>query len=209
MEQPDFFRQGSKTMVMKCEEVWVEVSNYLDGQVELGLRSDIEQHVRGCKRCAAVLDGMRNVVELYGDERMLEVPVGFSHRLHRRLESDISPSRRRFLGWMVAAGASALVIGSFELANSCALSRPALRSEHAQASSRVPPDMQVIVAEDGKTFHVAGCPFIHDKARLRAMPAREAVRDGYTPCVRCMKTYLDTTARSGEDEGNANHLAES
>lgn len=196
-------------MVMKCEEVWVEVSNYLDGQVELGLRSDIEQHVRGCKRCAAVLDGMRNVVELYGDERMLEVPVGFSRRLHRRLESDISPSRRRFLGWMVAAGASALVIGGFELANSCALSRPALRSEHAQASSRVPPDMQVIVAEDGKTFHVAGCPFIHDKARLRTMPAREAERDGYTPCVRCMKTYLETTASSGDDEGNANHFAES
>ena len=48
----------------------------------------------------------------------------------------------------------------------------------------------VVVAADGKTFHVAGCPFIHDKTRLRTIAAREAMREGYAPCVRCMKKYL-------------------
>jgi hypothetical protein len=207
MERPDFFRQGSKTMVIKCEEVWVEVSNYIDGDVEPGLRSAIEEHLRGCKRCTAVVEGMRNVVQLYGDERMLEVPVGFSRRLHKRLESDISLSRRRFFGWMVAAAAGALVVGGLELANSSALSSPGLRSEHARPSDRVPPDMIVIVSETGKIFHVAGCPFIHDKARLRTIAAREAEREGYSPCVRCMKKYLYATARY-RDDGDANRLAE-
>ena len=186
-------------MVIDCEHVWREVSNYLDGEVAPELRAAIEEHVRGCKHCTAVLDGMRNVVQLYGDERMMEVPVGFSRRLHQRLEADMSPSRRTFFGWAVAAAASLLLAGGIEVARSSVFRRPSLRSEHARASSRVPPDMTVIVAEGGKTFHVAGCAFIHDKTRLRTIPAQQAEQEGYVPCVRCMKKYLDATARSGRD----------
>jgi hypothetical protein len=104
------------------------------------------------------------------------------------------PNRRNFLGWIVATAATALVVGGFETARSNVLGRPPLRSRHAKYSNRVPPDLQVIVGEYGKTFHVAGCPFIHGKAGLRAIPAVEAEREGYTPCVRCMKKYLDATA---------------
>jgi hypothetical protein len=180
-------------MVINCEDVWREVSNYLDDDVEFELRSSIEAHVRECKRCAAVVEGTRNIVHLYRDERMQRVPLGFSRRLHQRLESDMLPNRRRFLGWIVATGATALVVGGFEAASSSVLGRRMQRSQHAHASNRVPPDMQVIVAEEGKTFHVAGCPFIHRKAGLRTIPALEAEREGYAPCVRCMKKYLDAT----------------
>ena len=184
-------------MVINCEQVWREVSDYLDGEVDPVLRAAIEEHVQGCKHCTAVLDGMRNVVQLYGDERMMEVPVGYSRRLHQRLQADMSPSRRTFLGWAVAAAAAIFVAGGIEVARSSVFRRANLRSEHARASNRVPADMMVIVAEDGKTFHVAGCAFIHDKTRLRTVQAREAEREGYAPCVRCMKKYLDATARAG------------
>ena len=78
---------------------------------------------------------------------------------------------------------------------------PGLRSEHARTSNRVPPDMMVIVAHEGKIFHVAGCPFIHDKSNLRSVRAREAEKEGYAPCVRCMKKYLESGAvvRSNDD----------
>ena len=184
-------------MVINCEQVWREVSEYLDGEVDPELRAAIEEHVRGCKHCGAVLDGMRNVVQLYGDERMMQVPIGFSRRLHQRLEADMSPSRRTFLGWAVAAAASVLVAGGIEVARSSVRGRPGLRSKHARASDRVPPAMMVIVSEDGKTFHVAGCPFIHDKTQLRTIPAHQAEQEGYAPCVRCMKKYLDASASSG------------
>ncbi|MGB6248146.1 MAG: zf-HC2 domain-containing protein [Terriglobales bacterium] len=177
-------------MVVSCEQVWREISNYLDGEVDANLRSAMEEHIHGCKRCTAVLDGMRNVVELYGDERMVEVPLGFSHRLHRRLEENMPGNRRTFLGWMVAVAAAILVAGSFELARSSVFSRPALRSEHAQPGRGVPPDMLVVVSTGGKTFHVPGCRFIHDKAHIQIIQAREAMREGYAPCVRCLKKYL-------------------
>jgi anti-sigma factor RsiW len=179
-------------MVVSCEEVWREVSNYLDGEVEPGLRGAIEEHVRGCKRCAAVVDGTRNVLELYGDERMLEVPLGFSQRLHQRLDENMPGTRRNFLGWMVAAAAACLVVGSIEVARSSAFRGPQLRSEQAHPGSGVPPGMMVVVSEDGKLFHAAGCPFIHEKTKLRTVTAAEASREGYTPCVRCMKKYLAT-----------------
>ncbi len=181
-------------MVVSCEDVWREVSNYLDGEVEPGLRAAMEEHVRGCSQCAAVLDGTRNVIQLYGDVRMLEVPLGFSRRLERKLEENISGSRRSFFGGMVAVAAALLMAGAFEVARSFGSNQPGLRSEQAQRAVGIPPDMVVVVAEDGKTFHVAGCTFIHDKARLQTITAREAMREGYAPCVRCMKKYLSAAA---------------
>ena len=50
--------------------------------------------------------------------------------------------------------------------------------------------MMVVVSKEGKLFHVAGCPFIQDKAHLRTVAAREAMKEGYTPCTRCLKKYL-------------------
>ncbi|MBV8051110.1 MAG: zf-HC2 domain-containing protein [Acidobacteriaceae bacterium] len=177
-------------MVVACEQVWREISNYLDGELDPALHAAMEEHYRDCKNCSAVLNGMRNVVQLYGDERMLEVPLGFSHRLHRRLEQNSTPARRTFLGWAVAFAAGVLVAGSFELARSLTSPQTELRSEHADPGSGVPPELMVVVADDGKTFHVPGCRFIHDKARLRTIAAAQAIQEGFVPCVRCMRKYL-------------------
>ncbi|HXZ32986.1 MAG TPA: zf-HC2 domain-containing protein [Terriglobales bacterium] len=177
-------------MVISCEQVWREISNYLEGDVDPGLRAAMEEHFRGCKRCSAVLDGTRNLVQLYGDERMLEVPLGFSQRLHRRLEENTAPGRRTFLGWMVTVAAAVLLAGSFELARSSVSEHTQLRSEHAQSGNGIPPDLMVVVTTEGKTFHVPGCRFIHDKTHLQTIAAQQAIREGYVPCVRCMKKYL-------------------
>ncbi|HJW99165.1 MAG TPA: hypothetical protein VJ453_03350, partial [Terriglobales bacterium] len=67
-------------------------------------------------------------------------------------------------------------------------------SAHAQPGKGVPPDMMVLVYPDGKTFHVAGCTYILDKTHLRSVAAHEALREGYVPCTRCMKKYLNQRA---------------
>ena len=68
-------------MVVSCEQVWQEISNYLDGEVNPELRAAMEAHFRECKHCTAVLDGTKNVVHLYADDRLVELPAGFQRRL--------------------------------------------------------------------------------------------------------------------------------
>jgi hypothetical protein len=180
-------------MVVSCEEVWREVSNYLEEDTSPELRVAMDEHFHGCKGCTSILEGTRNVVKLYGDESMVAVPLGYSYRLHRRLEENMHPSRRTFFGWMVAAAAAVLIAGGFEAARSSGR-LPQLRSPHAQRASGVPPDMMVLIYPDGKTFHVAGCTYILDKTNLRSVQAREALLEGYVPCTMCMKKYLNETA---------------
>jgi methylphosphotriester-DNA--protein-cysteine methyltransferase len=67
---------------------------------------------------------------------------------------------------------------------------PLLRSQLAQPGDGVPPGMMVVVADEGKLFHRATCPFIHEKRKRRTIPAAEASLEGYTPCMRCLKKYL-------------------
>jgi anti-sigma factor RsiW len=70
---------------ISCEEVWREISNYLEGEISAEMRARMEEHFKGCKHCTAVLDGTRNVVQLVGDARAFELPAGFSNRLYRKL----------------------------------------------------------------------------------------------------------------------------
>jgi hypothetical protein len=100
-------------MRIKCEQIWPEISNYLDGDVDANLRPALETHFRKCNRCQAVRDGTRNVMLFYGDDRMIEAPLGFSHWLQRTLEEREQPNRRSFLEWVAAVAASLVVTGQF------------------------------------------------------------------------------------------------
>jgi len=54
----------------------------------------------------------------------------------------------------------------------------------------------VVVSAGAKDFHVPGCDVIHNKDKIRTMTAKEAIREGYVPCVRCMRKYLQTAGLS-------------
>jgi len=79
---------------ISCEEVWREVSNYLDDEITPELRARMREHFKGCKHCAAVLDGTRNVVRLVGDAKAFVLPAGFSDRLYQKLERKLSKDGR-------------------------------------------------------------------------------------------------------------------
>jgi hypothetical protein len=187
-------------MEISCEQVWREASNYLDGEVDPALHAAVEEHVRGCKRCAAVLDGTRNVVQLIADERVLELPLGYEQRLRQRLAAERPAAEHRaaqksYWGWLALATAAALVVGALAIGSGSPFREPRLRSEMAHPAAGVPATLMVLVAADGKTFHVAGCRFLHDQAKVRSIPASEALREGYVPCVHCMKQYLSRGLR--------------
>ncbi|MFZ2009504.1 MAG: zf-HC2 domain-containing protein [Candidatus Sulfotelmatobacter sp.] len=184
--------------MLNCEQVWREISNYVDGDVDAGLRSAMDEHFRTCAHCASVLVGTRNVVRLYGDERMLEVPAGFGQRLEKRLEKRLVKNAAgsgrgwsSWSAWLVPVAALLLIAGGVMLTNSLTGGR-FMRSHHAEPANNIPPDLVVVVSDGSKLFHVPGCPFIHDKASERTTTAKEAIRDGYVPCTRCLRQYLKT-----------------
>jgi anti-sigma factor (TIGR02949 family) len=78
---------------ISCEEVWREVSNYLEGEISEELRARMEEHFKGCKHCTAVLDGTRNVLRLVGDATTFELPAGFSNRLYQKLDRKLAEGR--------------------------------------------------------------------------------------------------------------------
>ena len=184
---------------VNCERVFREISNYLEGEVDQSLRSAMDEHFRVCKRCSSVLQGTRNVIRLYGDERMIDVPAGFERRLERRLAQSVRAGSRRWpvwSTWLVPVAALLLFAGGLRVANSVTAG-PELKSQHAQPGQGIPPDMLVVVTADAKIFHVAGCEFIHNKQTERTLTAKEAMREGYVPCLRCMREYLHT-AKAGQ-----------
>jgi hypothetical protein len=182
--------------MLNCEQVRREISNYVDGDVDSTLRSSMDEHFKTCARCSSVVTGVRNVVQLYGDERMLEVPAGFSRRLEKRLTTNAVVKGRgwsSWSAWLVPVAALALIAGTLVLTNSLTRGH-SIRSHHAEPSNNVPPDLVVVVSDGSKLFHVPGCSFIHDKASEKTMTAKEAMQEGYVPCTRCLRQYLKMSA---------------
>jgi hypothetical protein len=181
---------------VSCERVWQEISNYIEGEVDGVLRSAMDQHFQTCEKCRSLLEGTLNVIQLYGDERMIEVPSGYSRRLERRLAQNARTSGSRWSvwsTWLVPVAALVLIAGGLRVANSLTVAPP-LKSEHAQPAHDIPPDMLVVVTADAKLFHAPGCGVIHNKDTEKTMTAKEAMREGYVPCLRCMRKYLNTAS---------------
>jgi hypothetical protein len=183
-------------MVVNCEQVWREISNYVEGDVDASLRSAMDTHFQTCQRCASVLEGTRNVIHLYGDERMIEAPAGFGRRLEKRLAQSArvrSKPWSTWSAWLVPVAAMAMFAGGLHVANSATVG-PELKSEHAQPGQGIPSDMKVVVTTDARLFHAPGCGVIHNKDRERTLTAREAIQQGYVPCSRCLREYLHTAS---------------
>jgi predicted anti-sigma-YlaC factor YlaD len=72
-------------ILITCEQVQREVSNYMEDDMTPELRRRVEDHVRTCGGCKAIYDGVRNVIALVGNQGVIELPQGFSIRLYQRL----------------------------------------------------------------------------------------------------------------------------
>ena len=79
-----------KVIEISCLEVWREISNYLDGDVDPEMRARMEAHFKVCAHCTAILDGTRNVVKLVADGVEYQMPEGFSKRLYDKIKNQVA-----------------------------------------------------------------------------------------------------------------------
>jgi anti-sigma factor RsiW len=82
-------KHEGRAVRIDCKHVWQHISAYIDAEVDAELRAEIDRHLETCEICSAVLDSTRNVVVLIADDRVFELPAGFSDRLHTRLETEL------------------------------------------------------------------------------------------------------------------------
>jgi hypothetical protein len=182
-------------MGITCEEVWRDISDYIDDELAPKQRAALDEHFVGCRHCTAVLEGTCNVIRLYRDERVLSPPQGFGDRLEGRIYQQLSqasqgshgsiatmrPSRRAVLAWALSA-AAAVPLG-FALFSRKTFTLPGFH--HLD-----PPDSPVTgfvaVSQDTgeKLFHIPSCPYLHGKPKF--LPVQEALHEGYTPCPVCI-----------------------
>ena len=77
-------------MVLDCKHIWDCISGYLDDTLSPELRDLVQKHLDHCEICSAILDSTRNILILTADDLVFELPVGFSERLHARLDEEMA-----------------------------------------------------------------------------------------------------------------------
>ena len=82
-------------MVLECKHVWNYISEFLDDSLPPETRELVQKHLETCEICSAILDSTRNILILTADDRVFELPAGYSQRLHARLAQEIHPANNR------------------------------------------------------------------------------------------------------------------
>ena len=75
--------------MVSCKKLAENLSGYIEGDVNRELCGEIERHLSQCRRCSVLLDSVRKVLIISGDEQTFELPLGYEERLHSFLESHI------------------------------------------------------------------------------------------------------------------------
>ena len=76
---------------MNCKGVIREISNYLDGELALSVKQELERHLEHCEDCRMTVDQTRLTVEIFCDEEAVELPADVKSRLHDALQRKINP----------------------------------------------------------------------------------------------------------------------
>ena len=70
---------------MNCKGVIREISNYIDGELELSVKQELERHLEHCEDCKMVVDQTRLTVDLFCDSKPVELSSPVKSRLHDAL----------------------------------------------------------------------------------------------------------------------------
>ena len=77
--------EQSAIVEMTCMEVRTLNVAYLDGNLSLEANIRVDAHLKHCRHCSAIYDGIRNVVALLASDELFEIPAGLDGRLQDSL----------------------------------------------------------------------------------------------------------------------------
>ena len=78
---------------MDCGEVIRVLNEYLDGELDTGLLTDLKGHLKKCDDCRVVVDTTRKTIELYCNCEPLPLPSSVKQRLEAALARKLGGAR--------------------------------------------------------------------------------------------------------------------
>jgi anti-sigma factor RsiW len=70
---------------MNCRGLIVELSSYLDGELDAESIREMEIHLAHCKNCRIIVDTTRKTIDIYCQAEPVPLPEDFASRLHEAL----------------------------------------------------------------------------------------------------------------------------
>ena len=78
---------------MNCTSAIHEISSYIDGELEASVRIELEEHLRECEGCAIIVRQTQLTVEIFCNDKPVELRPDVRSRLHEKLKHKLHKSK--------------------------------------------------------------------------------------------------------------------
>lgn len=97
---------------MKCEDYQEWLSLYVDDELRLDEKQQLEKHLEHCLSCSETLETLKMMKSLIKELKEAEVPETFHNDLHQRLQEEIEPKNKkyRWLSYVSGLVAACLIV---------------------------------------------------------------------------------------------------
>jgi len=79
--------------MISCEEFLAEFGDYLENQISLEVRQELELHVSQCRACHVLYDSSRKTVKLVTESSSFELPESVSEPIIDRVMARLRTGR--------------------------------------------------------------------------------------------------------------------
>lgn len=70
---------------MNCKETLIQLSDFLDGDLDRALVEELKKHLTACDDCRVVVDTTRKTIRLYCNTEPIPLPKDVEQRLQEAL----------------------------------------------------------------------------------------------------------------------------
>ena len=70
---------------MNCKGLIIELSSYLDGEMDTAALAELQSHLERCTKCRVLVDTTRKTIEIFCGAEAAPLPEDFRERLHAAL----------------------------------------------------------------------------------------------------------------------------
>jgi anti-sigma factor RsiW len=78
---------------LNCKGLIAELTEYLDGELQVSVRTELELHLMKCENCRVVVNTTRKTIEIFCNAEPAPLPEDVRSRLHDALVARLNHPR--------------------------------------------------------------------------------------------------------------------